>query len=91
MIDVSSLTDFQAKIALLIERHGSRERADCSFIGKICVANARLISRAPELLEALEELTGTTCDECTSEDCHTIHCRVYYFNQLITRAKGGNE
>ena len=56
------------------------------------LANARLISKAPELLKALDTLTGTTCDDCMtlreSGDCHTIDCAVYHFKQLVARVKG---
>jgi len=59
------------------------------------LANARLIAHSPELLKALDTLTGTTCDDCVTlregGDCHTTHCAVYHFKQLIARAKGGNK
>ena len=58
------------------------------------LANARLISCAPELLKALEESCGRHCYECDGGEsgCYKHpHCFVKKHKQLIARAKGAKE
>jgi len=58
-------------------------------------ANARLISHAPELLEALEKSVIELCEHCPSDfiEKYRKHCKlcenIARYKQLIARAKGG--
>ena len=59
---------------------------------KVSVSDKNVISCAPELLEALEELCEETCKECSGKDtCGEFSpCYVKRHRRLIARAKGGN-
>jgi len=53
-------------------------------------ANARLISAAPELLEALEELRSAVIDLDQDEECSVTHCEnlIRKARAAIAKAKG---
>ena len=61
------------------------------------LANARLIAKAPELLEALEERVLSDCSMCRGrklddpklrDRCYNKACRVARYQHLIADAKG---
>lgn len=49
-------------------------------------ANAQLIAAAPELLEALESLTGMA--ECFADELHNRHPDVLKAKEVIAKARG---
>ena len=58
-------------------------------------ANARLISYAPELLDALESAVkmncGNCCDAYEPNLCRINKCETLEYKKLIAKAKGDNE
>ena len=65
----------------------------CELYGDESHANARLISCAPELLEALDELVTAECHAECNGSCEpaVTQCWLWKYKQLIARAKGGTE
>ena len=66
----------------------------CGLYGDESHANACLISCAPELLEALEEMVEHYCPKCyvhngLPQRCNKRGCVLPKYKQLIARAKGG--
>ena len=67
-----------------------------TFIG-IEPNDARLISLAPEMLEALEKSVIELCEHCPSDfiEKYRKHCKlcenIARYKQLIARAKGGSK
>ena len=52
------------------------------------LANARLISHAPELLDALEQMIAGKCADCDESFCKRYNCPILRYKQIITRTKG---
>ena len=52
------------------------------------LANARLISKAPELLEALENMIAGKCADCDESFCKRYDCPILCYKQLVASVKG---